>query len=62
LERAVVTPRETELQVWQQALIDLVVDARERMTPAVYVVWVEFLCSMAAREAARCASWEERAA
>jgi hypothetical protein len=62
VERGIVTAPGTELQVWQRALIDLVADARASMNLDVYVVWVEFLCSIAAHESVRCVNWKKRAA
>jgi hypothetical protein len=53
-----VTARETQLQPWLRALPDLVVDARENLTPDVFIVWVELLCSIAASEASRCRNCE----
>jgi hypothetical protein len=54
------TPHETELQVWQRALRDLVFDARDSLEPAVFTAWAQFLCCLAAHEAARCENWNER--
>jgi hypothetical protein len=55
-------PRETELQQFQLALRDLVLDARESLDERAFCMFVGFLIEVCAREAARCACSEEHAA
>jgi hypothetical protein len=51
---------ETQLQQMQRALADVILDARETLAVEAYVVFIDWLCALAAREAAQFIGWEER--
>jgi hypothetical protein len=50
----------TELQQLQQAIQDVILDAREVLDEHAFRFFVDFLIELVAREATRCARWEER--
>jgi hypothetical protein len=49
---------ETQLQQMQRALVDVVLDAREVLDTEAYVVFIDWLCAVVAREAAQLIGWE----
>lgn len=55
-----IRPRPTALQELQQQLAVLLVDARDVLDERGYRIFVDYLCAIAAREAARCTNWERR--
>lgn len=55
-----IRPRPTPLQELQQALADLLIDARDSLDERAYRIFIDYLCAIVAREAARCANWENR--
>jgi hypothetical protein len=55
-----VTPTETQLQQFQRALADVIVDARDTLDTRAYLVFLDWLCAVVAREVARFIGWEER--
>jgi hypothetical protein len=55
-------PPETQLQQFQLALRDLILDARESLDERAFCVFIDFLIEVCVREAARCARRQEQAA
>jgi hypothetical protein len=50
-------PQLTALQEAQNAIRDLLLDARATLDRRAYSVFVEFVCELVAREAGRMAEW-----
>lgn len=46
----------------QHAIIDVILDARDLLDTEAYVVFVDWLCALIAREAATFIGWKDRAA
>jgi hypothetical protein len=50
---------ETELQQMQRALVDVIVDARDALEIEAYLVFLDWLAAVVAREIAQYIGWEE---
>jgi hypothetical protein len=53
-------PLPTPLQDAQAALRDVLLDARDELDEREFRVFVDYVCRLVAREAARCTNWERR--